>query len=80
MTERSGADLRVGFFTEVTRPVVNGVVEAVDALAEGLRSAGHEVYCFAPRMPGGEGTETTSVAMPSLPLPATISPRPSMTR
>jgi len=62
--------MRVGFFTEVTRPVVNGVVEAVDALALGLRSRGHEVYCFAPRMPGGHA-ETTTVEMPSLPLPDT---------
>ena len=45
--------LRVGFFTEIYRPVVNGVVTSVDTLAEGLRSRGHEVYCFAPRMPGG---------------------------
>jgi 1,2-diacylglycerol 3-alpha-glucosyltransferase len=67
--------LKVGFFTEIYRPVVNGVVAAVDGLAEGLRSRGHEVYCFAPRMPGYDDavapapTEQTIVRMPSLPLP-----------
>lgn len=61
--------LRVGFFTEVYRPVVNGVVASVDALAEGLRSRGHVVYCFAPRMPGYVEADGPVFRMPSLPLP-----------
>ncbi|MGA8534907.1 MAG: glycosyltransferase, partial [Candidatus Tumulicola sp.] len=62
--------MRVGFFTEVYRPVVNGVVASIDTLAEGLRERGHDVYCFAPRVPGYE--ETSPVfRMPSLPLPRT---------
>ncbi len=61
--------LRVGFFTEINRPVVNGVVESVEGLARGLRSRGHEVYCFAPRMPGDEGVGDVFFRMPSLPLP-----------
>ena len=61
--------LRVGFFTEVYRPVVNGVVASVDALAEGLRGRGHQVYCFAPRMPGYEEADGPVFRMPSLPLP-----------
>ncbi len=61
--------LSVGFFTEVYRPVVNGVVESVDTLAEGLRERGHSVYCFAPQMPGGDGNERAVFRMPSLPLP-----------
>lgn len=66
----SGASgLRVGFFTEVYRPVVNGVVESVDSLAGGLRSRGHEVYCFAPQMPGAEDSSSPVFRMPSLPLP-----------
>lgn len=62
--------LRVGFFTEVYRPVVNGVVESVDALADGLRTCGHEVYCFAPNMPGATHGNQSVLRMPSLPLPA----------
>lgn len=61
--------LRIGFFTEVFRPVVNGVVESVDGLAAGLRARGHEVYCFAPSMPGANETEGSVFRMPSLPLP-----------
>ncbi|HEY9086396.1 MAG TPA: glycosyltransferase [Candidatus Tyrphobacter sp.] len=61
--------LRVGFFTEIHRPVVNGVVASVEGLARGLRSHGHEVYCFAPRMPGDEGIGDVYFRMPSLPLP-----------
>lgn len=61
--------MRVGFFTEVYRPVVNGIVASVDGLAEGLRANGHEVYCFAPRVPGYEEADGPVVRMPSLPLP-----------
>jgi 1,2-diacylglycerol 3-alpha-glucosyltransferase len=61
--------LRVGFFTEIYRPVVNGVVASVEALAEGLRARGHEVYCFAPRMPGYAEADGPVFRMPSLPLP-----------
>ncbi len=61
--------LRVGFFTEIYRPAVNGVVEAVDALAAGLRTRGHEVYCFAPSMPGADENDGPVLRMPSLPLP-----------
>lgn len=61
--------LRVGFFTEVYRPVVNGVVASVDALAHGLRARGHAVYCFAPRVPGYAEADGPVFRMPSLPLP-----------
>jgi glycosyltransferase involved in cell wall biosynthesis len=64
----------LGFFTEVYRPVVNGVVTSVEALAKGLRTCGHEVYCFTPRMPGYEDPNRPALRenilrMPSLPLP-----------
>jgi 1,2-diacylglycerol 3-alpha-glucosyltransferase len=61
--------LRIGFFTEIYRPVVNGVVASVDTLAEGLRGRGHHVYCFAPRVPGYEEADGPVFRMPSLPLP-----------
>jgi glycosyltransferase involved in cell wall biosynthesis len=61
--------LRVGFFTEIYRPVINGVVTSVDTLAEGLRARGHEVYCFAPSMPGGTQSDGAVFRLPSLPLP-----------
>ncbi|MBV9718447.1 MAG: glycosyltransferase [Candidatus Eremiobacteraeota bacterium] len=61
--------LRIGFFTEIYRPVVNGVVASVDALADGLRRRGHEVYCFAPHIPGYPEPDGPVFRMPSLPLP-----------
>jgi glycosyltransferase involved in cell wall biosynthesis len=62
--------MRVGFFTEVYHPVVNGIVASIDGLASGLRALGHEVYCFAPAMPGYEERDEPVFRMPSLPLPA----------
>jgi 1,2-diacylglycerol 3-alpha-glucosyltransferase len=62
--------LRLGFFTEIYRPVVNGVVASVETLAEGLRARGHQVYCFAPWMPGNAEPDGPVFRMPSLPLPA----------
>jgi len=60
---------RIGFFTEIYRPIVNGVVESVDALAAGLRARGHSVYCFTPSIPGYEKDEGPVFRIPSLPLP-----------
>ncbi|MBV8149334.1 MAG: glycosyltransferase, partial [Candidatus Eremiobacteraeota bacterium] len=52
------------------------VVTAVEGLADGLRRRGHQVYCFAPRMPGYEDADATAepaaetiFRMPSIPLP-----------
>ena len=61
--------LRIGLFTEIYRPVVNGVVASIETLAEGLRGRGHQVYCFAPHMPGYVETDGPVVRIPSLPLP-----------
>jgi glycosyltransferase involved in cell wall biosynthesis len=61
--------LRLGFFTEIYRPAVNGVVASVDTLAQGLRARGHQVYCFAPSMPGATQSDTEVFRLPSLPLP-----------
>jgi len=60
---------RLGFFTEIYRPAVNGVVASVETLAEGLRARGHQVYCFAPSMPGGSRSAGDVFRLPSLPLP-----------
>ncbi|MBV9272139.1 MAG: glycosyltransferase [Candidatus Eremiobacteraeota bacterium] len=61
--------MRVGFFTEVYRPVVNGIVASIDALAGGLRLRGHDVHFFTPRVPGHESDGHTIYELPSLPLP-----------
>lgn len=61
--------LRIGFFTEIYRPVVNGVVASVETLADGLRERGHQVWCFAPRIPGYAESDGPVFRIPSLPLP-----------
>lgn len=61
--------MRIGFFTEVYHPVVNGIVASIDALATGLRGLGNDVYCFTPKVPGYRESEGPVFRMPSLPLP-----------
>jgi len=61
--------MRVGLFTEIYRPVINGVVASVEALASGLQARGHKVFCFAPSMPGSARSEGDVHRIPSLPLP-----------
>ena len=60
--------LRVGLFTEVYHPVVNGVVTAVDTLRTFLTELGHEVTVFTPRHPEAR-YDAGVVRIPSLPLP-----------
>ncbi len=60
--------LRVGFFAEVYRPVTNGVVVAVDTLAQALRANGNDVTIVAPQMSGAI-EEAHVIRIPSMPLP-----------
>jgi 1,2-diacylglycerol 3-alpha-glucosyltransferase len=60
---------RVGVFTEVYRPVRNGVVTSVEMLERGLRERGHEVVCVTPALPGADAGEAGVVRLRSLPLP-----------
>ena len=62
--------MKIGIFTEVYRPIVNGVVASVESLTEELRALGHEAYTFAPRIPNGVEALGRVFFMPSLPLPA----------
>lgn len=62
--------MKIAIFTEVYRPIVNGVVTSVDSLAEQLRTLGHEVFTFAPHIPKGAESAGRVFRMPSLPLPA----------
>ena len=62
--------MKIALFTEVYRPIVNGVVNSVESLAEQLRARGHDVYWFAPRIPRGAELQGRVFFMPSLPLPA----------
>ncbi|MBC5805811.1 MAG: glycosyltransferase family 4 protein [Candidatus Eremiobacter antarcticus] len=61
--------MKIALFTEVYRPIINGVVTSVDSLAEQLRVLGHEVFMFAPHIPNGVESAGRVFRMPSLPLP-----------
>ncbi|GAC1306100.1 MAG: glycosyltransferase family 4 protein [Vulcanimicrobiaceae bacterium] len=61
--------LRIGLFTECYRPIQNGIVASIDALAETLRGAGHEAVVVTPHMPGYRDGEGDVVRVPSIPLP-----------
>ena len=61
--------VRVGFFTETYRPIVNGVVASIDALREGLVAHGVEVTTIAPKFPHFVDDVRGVVRIPSLPLP-----------
>lgn len=69
--------MRVGFFTEVYHPIVNGIVASIDGLADGLRERGHDVTFFAPKVPGYESSTSDApvYSLPSLPLPTPTSYR-----
>jgi len=61
--------MRVGLFTECYRPIQNGIVASVDALALALRERGHDPVFVTPEMPGYRERRTDVVRVPSLPLP-----------
>ena len=63
------SSLRVGFFTECYKPIVNGVVASIDALRDGLGARGVEVTTIAPHFPRFVDDARDVVRIPSLPLP-----------
>ncbi|MDQ2909042.1 MAG: glycosyltransferase, partial [Candidatus Eremiobacteraeota bacterium] len=60
---------RIGLFTECYRPIQNGIVASVDALAQTLCARGHDTAIVTPRMPGFDDDARNVVRLPSLPLP-----------
>jgi 1,2-diacylglycerol 3-alpha-glucosyltransferase len=61
--------VRVGFFTECYKPIVNGVVASIDTLRDGLTAHGVEVTTIAPHFPRFVDASRDVVRIPSLPLP-----------
>ncbi len=61
--------MRIGFFTECYRPIVNGVVASIDALRDGLCAHGVDVTTVAPHFPRFVDEGRGVVRVPSLPLP-----------
>ena len=42
--------MRIAFFTNCYKPLVNGVITSISSLKEAYERKGHEVYVFAPRV------------------------------
>jgi len=69
VTAKVTHSMRVGFFTECYKPIVNGVVASIDALRDGLCARGVEVTTIAPHFPRFTDDGRDVVRIPSLPLP-----------
>jgi len=64
--------LHVGIFTNTYLPTVNGVVNSIEAFRRGLEALGHDVYVFAPRVPGQDDHEPHAIRYPAIPAPARV--------
>jgi len=62
--------MKIGFFTNVYKPVINGVVNSISSFKKGLEELGHEVYVFAPTCPGYKDDEKNIFRIESLKLPS----------
>lgn len=49
--------MRIAFFTNCYKPLINGVVSSIASLKEAFEKKGHETYIFAPRVEGYEDEE-----------------------
>lgn len=58
--------LRIGLFSDVYLPQVNGVSISLQLISEGLKNRGHQVTIFAPKFPGYKDAEPNIMRLPSL--------------
>lgn len=61
--------MRIAFFTECYRPIVNGVVVSISTFAEELGKQGHDVHIYAPAYPGYRDTDANVHRLPSVSPP-----------
>jgi len=61
--------MKIGFFTNVYKPVINGVVSSICSFKKGLEELGHEIYVFVPTSPGYKDGERNIVRIDSVGLP-----------
>lgn len=59
--------MRIGIYTEIYKPVLNGVVVSVESFREQLQARGHEVFVFTPAYM--RYTDPHVLTFHSLPLP-----------
>lgn len=67
--------MRITFFTDCYRPIINGVVVSICTFAEELRKLGHKVQVIAPAYPGFSDPESDVYRLPSF-TPKTTSRYP----
>jgi len=60
--------MRIGFFTEIYKPVLNGVVVSIESFREQMEALGHEVYVLTPSYM--EYEDARVLPYHSLPLPS----------
>ena len=61
--------IHLALFSECYRPIQNGIVASIDALAHVARGAGHDVTIATPEMPGYRDAGERVLRLRSLPLP-----------
>ena len=61
--------IHLALFSECYRPIQNGIVASIDALAHVARGAGHDVTIVTPEMPGYRDAGERVLRLRSLPLP-----------
>jgi len=64
--------VNIGIFTNTYKPTINGVVNCVALIRQGLTARGHKVYVFAPSFPGYEECEEDIFRFPSLSLARSV--------
>lgn len=57
--------MKIGIFTDTYYPQLNGVTTSIDNFTKELRSLGHTVYIFAPKIKGYTDTDKQVFRMPS---------------
>lgn len=65
---KKGNSMKIGIFTNVYKPVINGVVNSISALKQGLEELNHDVYIFAPKHPNYKDDEKRIFRIESIKL------------
>jgi glycosyltransferase involved in cell wall biosynthesis len=63
---RRGSIVRIGFFTDSYLPALHGVEVSIEAFRQSLEKAGHEIFVFAPAVPGYTDTNPNVFRLKSL--------------
>ncbi len=53
-----GVAMKIAFFTNCYKPLINGVVSSIESLKKAFEKKGHETYIFAPRVNGYKDEES----------------------